>query len=72
MSWNLEGQRVKGMYIGEFPVEGLVTSSRVKYGGYVSHTVSLDNPIEVRGIVRHEVSLIDKEISDIHFIKEVA
>ena len=33
MSWNLEGKRVIGMYMGEFPVAGVVRLSRVKYGG---------------------------------------
>ena len=30
MSWNLEGKRVIGMYMGEFPVAGVVRLSRVK------------------------------------------
>jgi len=41
--WNLEGMRVKGMYLsGDQPVSGTVTHSRVEYGGNVSHHVKLD------------------------------
>ena len=36
--WNLEGQIVRGYYFG-VPVEGVVTLSRVKFGGSVQHTV---------------------------------
>ena len=32
MDWNLEGKRVIGMYMGDFPVAGVVRLSRVKYG----------------------------------------
>lgn len=49
MGWNREGQRVSGMYLRTYPVSGLVTESRVKYGGTVQHTVMLDDPIEVFG-----------------------
>ena len=34
--WNLEGLRVEGLYMGEFPVEGRVELSRVRYGGGLS------------------------------------
>ena len=34
MSWILDGQRVKATYYG-IPVVGVVTHSRVKYGGEV-------------------------------------
>jgi len=41
--WNLEGMRVKGLYLsGDVPVSGKVTLSRVEYGGNVSHHVKLD------------------------------
>ena len=42
--WNLEGQIVRGVYFN-VPVEGVVTLSRVKYGGEVQHTVDLFFPI---------------------------
>ena len=72
MNWNLEGQRVKGMYINEFPVEGIVKFSRVKYGGSVTHVVILDETIEVYGTIHDIVLLEDKQILDVLFIKEVA
>ena len=43
--WNLEGMCVSGMYMGEFPVTGVVTLSRVQYGGEVSHHVELETPV---------------------------
>lgn len=51
-SWNLEGLPVKGKYLDLFPYTGVVTLSRVKYGGHVQHTVKLDAPITVFGSVR--------------------
>jgi hypothetical protein len=56
-SWILEGQRVRGMYLEEFPVEGMVVESRVTFGGGVKHTVELDEPIMVYGAIRERVSL---------------
>ena len=50
MNWNLEGMRVKGLYLsGDVPVSGLVTHSRVEYGGNVSHHVVLDKGFEWKG-----------------------
>jgi hypothetical protein len=49
MMWNKEGQRVAGVYLGAYTVSGLVTESRVRYGGSVQHTVKLDEPVEVFG-----------------------
>jgi hypothetical protein len=46
--WNLEGMQVEGKYMGEFPVQGKVVSSRVKYGGEVVHTVILSKPIVMK------------------------
>jgi hypothetical protein len=43
--WNLEGLTVKGYYLGTTPVEGVVTNSRVKFGGTVQHNVDLYFPI---------------------------
>jgi len=40
-SWQLEGCKVKGKYLDIFPYTGVVTLSRVKYGGHVQHTVKL-------------------------------
>jgi len=57
--WQLEGCNVKGKYLDQYPYTGVVTSSRVKYGGKVQHTVKLDTPITVYGDVR-EVILADE------------
>jgi hypothetical protein len=64
MNWNLEGLHVTGLYMDEFPVAGLVTLSRVKYGGDVQHTVVLDEPIKIYGIdVRERVLLDHKNVT---------
>ena len=52
MSWNLEGMRVEATYLDEFPVSGIVTLSRVAYGGRVNHHIALTHPITVYGAVR--------------------
>jgi hypothetical protein len=62
MNWDLQWKRVHGKYLGEFPISGVVESSRVKYGGTVSHTVILDNPIVVFGATRNRVNVNDSEI----------
>jgi hypothetical protein len=53
--WNLEGMTITGKYLGLFPIEGVVELSRVKYGGDVSHHVSLTTPIVVYGLTRDRV-----------------
>lgn len=60
--WILEGQRVRGMYLETFPVEGIVTASRVCYGTSVKHTVALDTPMEIYGSVRETVNLYELEV----------
>ena len=60
MSWNIEGAHVTGLYMNVFPFAGIVTESRVKYGGQVQHTVKLDSPIEVFGATRNTI-LIDRD-----------
>ena len=62
MSWNLEGLKVTGMYMGEFPVTGLVELSRVKYGGGIQHTVVLDKPITVYSRIRDRVLLDHQDV----------
>ncbi len=56
--WNKEGQRVAGVYLGAYTVSGVVTESRVRYGGTVQHTVKLDKPVTVFGRSA-EVLLLD-------------
>jgi hypothetical protein len=62
MRWNLEGQRVAGVYLGAYTVEGIVIWSRVKYGGMVQHTVQLDQPLELFGNQRDSVLLDHNEL----------
>jgi hypothetical protein len=45
--WDKQGLQVKANYHGKY-VTGVVTDSRVKYGGTVQHTITLDAPIMVR------------------------
>ena len=65
MSWNLEGKRINGLYMGLFPFSGLVTESRVKYGGDVQHTVKLDQSFKVYGQVRDRILVGIKEVNRI-------
>jgi len=58
----LDGRYVTGMYMSEYPVSGIVRLSRVKYGGGMSHHVTLNSPINVYGAVRDSVILDEKEI----------
>ena len=53
----LDGMRVIGMYLGDYAVSGTVRLSRVRYGGSMSHHVTLDNPINVFGEIRKSVIL---------------
>jgi len=71
MSWNLEGLRVRGIYLEDFPVEGRVVLSRVSYGGGVVHTVELDTPIQVFGAMRDRVILRQGDIQQISSNREM-
>jgi hypothetical protein len=62
MSWNKEGQRVAGVYLGAYTVSGTVINSRVKYGGRVQHQVILDKPVTVFGREAEELLLDDEEL----------
>jgi hypothetical protein len=64
--WNLEGLTVRGTYFG-LPVEGVVTESRVKYGGTVQHTVDLFFPITVFGDERTSVLLDANEVVHVEY-----
>jgi hypothetical protein len=65
MTWNLEGQRINGLYMGLFPYSGLVENSRVKYGGDVQHTVIVDEPFKVYGEVRERILVSVAEVNRI-------
>ena len=47
MGWIKDGEQVAGKYFDQM-FEGVVTESRVKYGGQVQYTVELHNPITLR------------------------
>jgi len=64
--WNLEGLTVRGVYFG-LPVEGVVTESRVKYGGSVQHTVDLFFPITIFGDERTTVLLDASEVIHVEY-----
>lgn len=65
MQWNLENLHVTGVYLGDIPVAGVVTLSRVKYGGGITHHVQLTSPIKVYGSVRDTVILDHKHIQTV-------
>jgi hypothetical protein len=64
--WNLEGQIVRGYYF-DVPVEGVVTLSRVKFGGDVQHTVDLFFPITLFGSERTTVLLDANEVVHVEY-----
>jgi hypothetical protein len=64
--WNLEGNTVRAVYFG-IPVEGIVTNSRVKYGGTVQHTLELFFPITLYGSERTAVLIDADEITYIEY-----
>lgn len=48
--WNLEGLKIEGLYLsGDVKVKGVVTHSRVAYGGEVQHHVRLDKGFAWKG-----------------------
>ena len=61
----LDGRRIVGMYMGEYPVSGTVYLSRVKYGGGMSHHVTLSRPIKVFGAVRDSIVLDGSEVKGV-------
>ena len=65
--WNLEGLTVRGTYFG-LPVEGVVTESRVKYGGTVQHTVDLFRPISLFSTSEHRTTVL-LDANEITFVE---
>jgi len=45
MGWNKDGSTIKARYLGEYELAGVVTESRVSYGGKVLYTVKCDEPL---------------------------
>lgn len=64
-NWILEGLSVSGNYLDSIPIEGIVTLSRVKYGGKASHHIQLSKPIEVYGALRDVVILDHDQIKSV-------
>ena len=48
MGWCKDGSTIKAEYVDGSLIVGVVTESRVKYGGKVQLTVLLDRPIQLR------------------------
>ena len=71
MSWNLEGKRINGLYMGMMAVQGTVTLSRVKYGGEVAHHMTLDEPITVYGAVRDRIILEHKFVNRVMDVRDL-
>lgn len=69
-NWDLTGMKVWGTYLDIFPVSGTVQSSRVKYGGTVQHTVTLDEPLTLFSRVRDRGENVLIDHSDIVRIKD--
>jgi hypothetical protein len=60
MGWNKNGSTVVADYLGQ-KVTGIVTESRVKYGGKVQYTLAVDNIfINVRGDYAN-ILLVDED-----------
>jgi hypothetical protein len=47
MGWIKDGEQVAGKYFDQ-TFEGVVSESRVKYGGRVQYTVELNTPITLK------------------------
>lgn len=41
-----DGNAIKALYQGDTMIQGVVQSSRVKYGGKLQYTVILDTPVK--------------------------
>ena len=63
MGWNKDGSTIKALYLSEYPVTGVVTESRVKYGGEVSYWLQLDEPLYLFNTFRDTVSLSEDELT---------
>jgi hypothetical protein len=63
MGWNKDGSTVKGLYLSEYPIAGVVIESRVKYGGDVSYWIQLDQPLFLFGTYRETVSINEHQLT---------
>ena len=68
-SWDKTGTMITGYYMGTFPYDGIIESTRVCYGGDIQYTVTLNNPICVFGDMRSTILVRrDKDIMDHHIL----
>lgn len=65
MGWNLEGLRVRGLYISEIEVSGVVEASRSALGNRVKHHIVLDTAVNVYGNERDRVVIDDENIIEV-------
>jgi len=65
MQWNLENLKVSARYLGDFPVQGIVTLSRDNYRGGVSHHIKLDLPMIGYGAIRDTVIIDHTDIESV-------
>lgn len=63
MGWVKDGEFIKALYYGQ-EISGTVESSRVKYGGQVQYTVTLDVPVQMpwRREPTHRVLIDESEL----------
>lgn len=59
--WDRTNQIIHGVYLNQFPYQGIVRSSRVKLGGSVQHTVDLFDSIFVHGAERFTILVDERE-----------
>lgn len=60
--WNLTGECVDAVYLGDYKVTGKVINSRVKYGGGVQHHVQLVKPIVIYGTERQSLLVEHQDV----------
>lgn len=65
MDWNLEGLRVRGLYISEIEVSGVVEASRSALGNRVKHHIVLDKAVNVYGSERDRVVIDHDNIIEV-------
>lgn len=58
--WDRTGQVIRGEYIAQ-PYRGVVSGSRVKFGGTVQHVVDLFDDITVFGDVRSSILILESD-----------
>ena len=63
MGWNKDGHTVKGLYLNEYPVTGVVKESRVKYGGEISYWIELEESFYLFHTLRDNVILSENELT---------